>query len=111
MLADDNDLACWGKTWTICIILFVFFLSHSLRKNQSINPAFMDNSKLVLYAAVIVAVYYVFFRKGSNGTFEFFQDVSNGPMPQHPQHHHHHYEERIPDAAGTQEIYARAFPS
>lgn len=65
-----------------------------------------DSTKIILYIAAAVALYYVFFSGTQGPAYEFFEEA------QHPQdHHHHHHHDPIPQAAGTQEIYARAFPS
>ncbi len=67
-----------------------------------------NTKKVLVYAAVAAAVYFIFLRpKEDTSSFEFFQGQDGAPQP----HHHHHYHESIPDAAGTQDIYAPAFPS
>ena len=70
-----------------------------------------DNTKkMLLTAAVAAAVYFMFFHakpSNSNSMYETFE----GRHHSHPHHHHHHVHERIPDAAGTRDLYAPAFPS
>jgi hypothetical protein len=66
-----------------------------------------------LYLAGALLAYYLFMKMNGGSILESFRPVRHDKGLGHHHHHHHLHHEGtpIPDAAGTQDIYAPAFPA